>query len=611
MFRIQEEKTMKYFSICSLTCLALLSGLPAQAASTCGVYGTSQPTAAVPSTDSIAQAPAGRQTILGWLQDHGDYTTFLNAVQAAGLDRKLTAQGTYTVLAPTDEAFAQLPSGLLAELLRPKNQGLLAQVLDYHIVPGTLSARDIADRSSLQTLDGATAPVASRNGELAIANASVVDADNPAGNGVVDAIDAVLLPPDVVDRLSGEGYDLLAYAPENYERGVVMDSTQRNPAYSGGPDSYSGPMLNGGNGAGTTGYDNRTADDYDRQAGYADTTSFGDSGTYGNSNNYMDRGNFYGAADDYGPSGQDTTAYSPSMRPSQPPAGSTREASEAYSGSSAMDRQPAGAYSSAPYGMNMDQPGAVAAGSNGGNAMGGSPGATCGAQSELEASMRKLWTQHAVWKRDYIIAAIDNEPAAKQAVMDELAQNERDLGQALSQYFGTDAGNRLAALFGTHNQLDAQVIDAAAAHDSARFNQAHQQLVDNAHDIARFLAQVNPNWPESRTDQLMMRHLDTTAAQLQARLNQDYRGDLAAFNNAYNALLDLSDYLSAGIVSEYPQLASAPGSMANGVVMGSTQRNPKYSDNGMGNGMGRGDNRGYDRDGDDYGNRSDGGCCCR
>lgn len=119
------------------------------------------------------------------------FKTFTAAVQAAGLTDALKNQGPYTVFAPTDEAFTKLPEGTLSALMKDKAK--LAQVLSHHIVPGKIMVADVKPGLT-KTVDGSTINLKSDNGKITVDKANVVQSDIVADNGVIQAIDAVLLP---------------------------------------------------------------------------------------------------------------------------------------------------------------------------------------------------------------------------------------------------------------------------------------------------------------------------------------------------------------------------------------------------------------------------------
>jgi uncharacterized surface protein with fasciclin (FAS1) repeats len=125
----------------------------------------------------------------------GTFNTLVAAVQAAELVDALRAEGPYTVFAPTDEAFAALPAGTVESLLKPENQEQLQAVLLYHVVSGKIMAADIGSGAQPTTLQGSTIDVVGSSSGVTVNGANVVAADVMTSNGVIHAIDAVILPP--------------------------------------------------------------------------------------------------------------------------------------------------------------------------------------------------------------------------------------------------------------------------------------------------------------------------------------------------------------------------------------------------------------------------------
>jgi len=153
---------------------------PAATASPTATAETSAPE--VTSDDVVAVIAGGSNT-----------TTLATAVEAAGLVETLQGDGPFTVFAPTDEAFAALPEGLLDQLIQPQNQAALTQILTYHVVSGKVMAADVTD-GAVPTVEGQDITLSTADG-VTVNGARVVEADLDASNGVVHVIDQVLLPP--------------------------------------------------------------------------------------------------------------------------------------------------------------------------------------------------------------------------------------------------------------------------------------------------------------------------------------------------------------------------------------------------------------------------------
>lgn len=123
------------------------------------------------------------------------FATLTAAVTAAGLVETLQGEGPFTVFAPTDDAFAALPAGVLDALLLPENKDALTKILTYHVVSGKVMAADVTD-GDVPTVEGQTIALSTADG-VTVNGAKVIQADVETSNGVIHAIDAVILPPDV------------------------------------------------------------------------------------------------------------------------------------------------------------------------------------------------------------------------------------------------------------------------------------------------------------------------------------------------------------------------------------------------------------------------------
>jgi len=178
--------------------------------------------------------------------------------------------------------------------------------------------------------------------------------------------------------------------------------------------------------------------------------------------------------------------------------------------------------------------------------------ATSDKSLDLYQTMRKLWADHVIWTREYVISAVDNRPDTNQAA-DRLMKNQEDIGAAIVPYYGQAAGDRLTTLLKEHITIAVNLIAAAKTSDTAKFDQADQQWDKNAKDIAVFLASTNPNWPEQDLAESMSMHLKTTTDEAVARLQKDYVKDVEAFDAVFNHIMGMSDTLTAGIIKQFPE----------------------------------------------------------
>ena len=216
--------------------VGIVAGLIALSA--CGSDGddatetTDAPTEEV--TEEVTEEAAEVGTIVDVAVANGSFNTLVAAVTAADLAETLSSEGPFTVFAPTDDAFAALPEGLVDALLLPENKDTLTKILTYHVVSGEVFAADISD-GDVATVEGQTVELSTADG-VTVNGANVIIADVPASNGVIHAIDAVLLPPDV------DAAALLAPAEEEMveeemteeaaEVGTIVDVAAANGSFN-------------------------------------------------------------------------------------------------------------------------------------------------------------------------------------------------------------------------------------------------------------------------------------------------------------------------------------------------------------------------------------------
>lgn len=163
-----------------------------------------------PSKCAASQAKMMTQTISTIVQEKdivdtavgaGSFNTLVAAVKAAGLVDALKGEGPFTVLAPTDEAFAKLPKGTVETLLKPENKAKLAAILKYHVIKGAVKAETVVGLDSATSLQGSKIAIKVVDGKVMLnGKTQVVKTDIGCSNGVIHVIDSVIMPPaDIVD----------------------------------------------------------------------------------------------------------------------------------------------------------------------------------------------------------------------------------------------------------------------------------------------------------------------------------------------------------------------------------------------------------------------------
>jgi hypothetical protein len=166
--------------------------------------------------------------------------------------------------------------------------------------------------------------------------------------------------------------------------------------------------------------------------------------------------------------------------------------------------------------------------------------------------MRKLWEDHVLWTRQFIVSAAadlqDKGPAT-----DRLLKNQDDISDAIKPYYGSDAGQKLDNLLKEHITIAAEIVTAAKAGDSGKQADATKRWFTNADEISAFLSGANPkNWPASDMKEMMHDHLKATTDEVTARLKGDWPADIASFEKVHTQILAMADMLSNGIIRQFP-----------------------------------------------------------
>ncbi len=144
---------------------------------------------------SLGSVPSYAADIVDTAVKAGQFNTLAAALKAAGLIDTLKGKGPFTVFAPTDAAFAKLPAGTVANLLKPENKANLVQILTYHVVSGKIMSASLAGKKTdAKTVEGRNISIDATMGSVKVNSATVISADVGADNGVIHVIDTVVIP---------------------------------------------------------------------------------------------------------------------------------------------------------------------------------------------------------------------------------------------------------------------------------------------------------------------------------------------------------------------------------------------------------------------------------
>lgn len=207
-------KHLRFASLLVILSLILAACAPATAPAAPTTAPTAAPTAVPtepPAPTATPEPTAAPLTIVDIAAADERFSTLVAAVQAAGLVETLSGEGPFTVFAPTNDAFAQLPEGTLDTLLMPENKQQLTDILTYHVVAGKVMAADVVNLSEAETVLGEKVAIKTDMGKVFINEAEVVITDIEAANGVIHVIDSVILPAAAAAEEAPAG-DIVAIA---------------------------------------------------------------------------------------------------------------------------------------------------------------------------------------------------------------------------------------------------------------------------------------------------------------------------------------------------------------------------------------------------------------
>ena len=173
-------------------------------------------------------------------------------------------------------------------------------------------------------------------------------------------------------------------------------------------------------------------------------------------------------------------------------------------------------------------------------------------RADLHDAMRKLWSDHALWTRQYIVSVVGGLPD-KDAVTLRLMLNQTDIGTAMARYYGEESGGKLAGLLKEHILTAGELIVAAKSGNAPKTDSVDTKWRANADEIAEFLHHANAdNWATARVRTAMYMHCAQTRAEVEHRLKKDYAAEIQDYDAIEKQVLAMADMLTDGIVAQFP-----------------------------------------------------------
>jgi len=169
----------------------------------------------------------------------------------------------------------------------------------------------------------------------------------------------------------------------------------------------------------------------------------------------------------------------------------------------------------------------------------------------LKAAMRRLWADHVIWTRQYVVAAVDDAPDTE-AAAGRLLKNQEDIGGAVVPFYGDAAGAALTDLLKQHILIAVDLIEAAKTGNDGKFQAEDAKWTQNAEQIADLLSGANSNWPKKDVVDLLGLHLSLTKQEVVARLQKNWAADVDAFDQIFTEIMTVADVLADGIIKQFP-----------------------------------------------------------
>jgi len=174
--------------------IAFLPALAVAGLSLTAVASPSNDDKSTCSASSASTAWGGEKNVIETALAAGKFNTLAAALQAADLVDALQGEGPFTVFAPTDDAFAQIPKDKLAMLLKPENRGTLSNILTFHVVSGRVAAADVVKLQNATALNGQRIAIQANDAGVTVAGSKVIKTDIECSNGIIHIVDSVMMP---------------------------------------------------------------------------------------------------------------------------------------------------------------------------------------------------------------------------------------------------------------------------------------------------------------------------------------------------------------------------------------------------------------------------------
>lgn len=170
----------------------------------------------------------------------------------------------------------------------------------------------------------------------------------------------------------------------------------------------------------------------------------------------------------------------------------------------------------------------------------------------LRLALDRLWADHVMWTRNFIVAGLAGAEDTQTAA-ERLLKNQEDIGNAIVPLYGEAAGAGLTELLKQHILIAADMVTMAHKQEfGEQFEELEDRWNENAAHIAGYLNALNPYWPVKEVQDLLAQHLSLTLGEVQARFEQDWEKDVGIFDDILTEILTMSGALAAGLIRQFP-----------------------------------------------------------
>lgn len=176
-------------------------------------------------------------------------------------------------------------------------------------------------------------------------------------------------------------------------------------------------------------------------------------------------------------------------------------------------------------------------------------GLTC-SQFQISNTIRRLWLEHVLWTRFFIISAAFDLPDL-QPVTERLLQNPEDFARELAPLYGRQTASQFRQLFTDHLLIAAELVNAAKAGDTSKVESERRRWYLNAEEIADFLSVINPFWNKRTWRNLLFEHLRMTENEAVHTLSGQYRESIREYDSIQNQALQMADVMTRGIIRQF------------------------------------------------------------